>query len=123
GKSRYAEQRYAGRADVVYVATGSTDLSDAEWAERVAGHRSRRPESWRTIETGDLAAVLRTADRPLLVDCLGTWLTARLDRHGVWESGQLDAVRADIRELLEAWGSCRAPVVAVTNEVGSGVVP
>lgn len=57
------------------------------------------------------------------MDCLGTWLTARLDHHGVWQGASPDGVHADIAELVQAWRAATSPVVAVSNEVGSGVVP
>jgi adenosylcobinamide kinase / adenosylcobinamide-phosphate guanylyltransferase len=123
GKSRHAEDLLASYPSVTYVATGGTREGDAEWAQRVALHRERRPGSWSTIETSDVAKVLRDADEPLLIDCLGTWLTARLDLHDVWNDGDAAAVDADIDDLLDAWQQCRVPVVAVSNEVGSGVVP
>ncbi len=43
--------------------------------------------------------------------------------HDVWNGGDVAAVDSDIDELLDAWKACRVPVVAVSNEVGSGVVP
>ncbi|MEE2060945.1 bifunctional adenosylcobinamide kinase/adenosylcobinamide-phosphate guanylyltransferase [Rhodococcus artemisiae] len=123
GKSRHAEELSAAYESVTYVATGGTREGDEEWARRVALHRERRPETWVTIETADVAQALREATEPLLIDCLGTWLTARLDVHDVWNGGDVAAVDADIDELLDAWKACRVPVVAVSNEVGSGVVP
>ena len=123
GKSRHAEELFASHAAVTYVATGGTRAGDEEWAQRVALHRERRPESWSTVETSDVSGVLCAATDPLLVDCLGTWLTARMDLHDVWNGGDMGAVDADIAELLDAWRRCRVPVVAVSNEVGSGVVP
>lgn len=123
GKSRHAEDLSATYSSVTYVATGGTREGDDEWAQRVALHRARRPDVWSTIETSDVAKVLRDADEPLLIDCLGTWLTARLDLHDVWNDGDVAAVDADIDDLLDAWRACRVPVVAVSNEVGSGVVP
>lgn len=123
GKSALAEQLLAAQPSVTYVATGGARDEDAEWRERVAAHVARRPASWRTIETNDVAECLATADTPLLIDCLGTWLTSRLDHHGVWDGGALDPVEADVAELVLAWRSATVPVVAVSNEVGSGVVP
>ncbi|PQM45169.1 hypothetical protein C1Y40_04685 [Mycobacterium talmoniae] len=75
------------------------------------------------METTDVAMHLRAADAPVLLDCLGTWLTARVDLHRAWEGAGLDAVHADIEELVTAWRECAVPAVAVSNEVGSGVVP
>lgn len=123
GKSAYAEKLLAGEATVTYLATGGLREGDPEWVERIRLHRQRRPDSWRTIETSDVADVLRGAETPLLLDCLGTWLTARMDLHRVWDAGALDGVHADIDELVAAWRACPTVAVAVSNEVGSGVVP
>ncbi|SEF60445.1 adenosylcobinamide kinase /adenosylcobinamide-phosphate guanylyltransferase [Actinacidiphila yanglinensis] len=129
GKSAEAERRLAAFPDVLYVATGGTRDGDAEWAERVTAHRERRPASWRTAETCDLLPLLADADGPpLLIDCLSLWLTHAMDEAGAWDdatwhrSGSA-TVRADIDALRSAWRGTRRTVVAVSNEVGSGVVP
>ncbi|MGV0836700.1 bifunctional adenosylcobinamide kinase/adenosylcobinamide-phosphate guanylyltransferase [Mycolicibacterium thermoresistibile] len=123
GKSAYAESLLTDEPRVTYLATGGARPGDREWVERIQRHRARRPKHWHTIETVDVAVELRTADAPVLLDCLGTWLTARMDRHEIWDGGPLDAVHADIDELVAAWQQCGVPAVAVSNEVGSGVVP
>ncbi|MDQ2627243.1 MAG: bifunctional adenosylcobinamide kinase/adenosylcobinamide-phosphate guanylyltransferase [Actinomycetota bacterium] len=123
GKSAHAEALLAAESAVTYLATGGVREGDPEWAERVRLHQQRRPDSWRTIEGSDVAEQLRSAENPLLLDCLGTWLTARIDLHRAWDTGALDGVHADIDELVAAWRVCPAPAVAVSNEVGSGVVP
>jgi adenosylcobinamide kinase/adenosylcobinamide-phosphate guanylyltransferase len=126
GKSAEAERRLAGFPGVVYVATGGTRDGDDEWARRVATHRERRPASWRTEETCDLLPLLADDNGPpLLVDCLALWLTDVLDKAGAWEgaSSGLDEVRARTSSLVAAWRATRRTVVAVSNEVGSGVVP
>lgn len=123
GKSAHAEALLAGESAVTYLATGGVREGDPEWAERVRLHRARRPASWRTAETIDVANALRSTETPVLLDCLGTWLTARMDLHRVWDGGALEGVHADIDELVAAWRVCPARAVAVSNEVGSGVVP
>jgi adenosylcobinamide kinase/adenosylcobinamide-phosphate guanylyltransferase len=126
GKSAVAEQLLAAEPHVTYVATGTPpDGDDAEWAERVARHRADRPEHWTTLETTDLAAALRTAATPLVVDCLGTWLTRVLDDVGAWDEQPGWRSRLDRRvdDLVDAWHAVGVPVVAVSNEVGAGVVP
>jgi adenosylcobinamide kinase/adenosylcobinamide-phosphate guanylyltransferase len=130
GKSVEAERRLAGFPDVVYVATGGTRDGDAEWAQRVSLHRERRPSSWRTVETCDLLPLLADADGPpLLIDCLSLWLTNAMDAVGawnddVWANGARRELHDRIAELAAAWrGTRRRVVVAVSNEVGSGVVP
>jgi adenosylcobinamide kinase/adenosylcobinamide-phosphate guanylyltransferase len=62
---------------------------------------------------------------PLLIDCLGTWLSRVLDEVGAWEQVRGWELRLDDRleDFLAAWASARVPIVAVSNEVGSGVVP
>jgi adenosylcobinamide kinase/adenosylcobinamide-phosphate guanylyltransferase len=127
GKSTEAERRLLGEPEVVYLATGPDPEGDRAWAERVAAHRGRRPWWWKTEETTDAAAVLRGATGAVLFDCVGTWLAAAMDACGLWRDrppagagAELDA-RED--ELVDAWRRCGAHLVAVTNEVGSGVVP
>jgi adenosylcobinamide kinase/adenosylcobinamide-phosphate guanylyltransferase len=91
----------------------------------VALHRSRRPASWRTVETLDLPGVLGRPGPPVLIDCLTTWLARVMDDCGVWsEAPSADArLAGEVDALLDAWGATRRRVVAVSNEVGSGVVP
>jgi histidinol-phosphate/aromatic aminotransferase/cobyric acid decarboxylase-like protein/adenosyl cobinamide kinase/adenosyl cobinamide phosphate guanylyltransferase len=129
GKSRHAQRLLAHERDVLYVAPGPVpDGTDPAWADRVASHRRSRPETWTTRETTDVAGVLTGADRPVLVDCLATWLAATMADVGAWESadgetGWQERLDAEVERLLKAWDSVRVPVVAVSNEVGSGVVP
>lgn len=123
GKSAYAEALFAGEAEVTYLAAGGIRDDDPEWAERVRLHRTRRPASWHTVETPDVVDLLRGTGYPLLLDCLGTWLTARMDLHHARDAAGLDAVHADVDELVAAWRGCPVRAVAVSNEVGSGVVP
>lgn len=128
GKSTEAERLLAGHADVVYVATAGHRPGDAEWDARVRVHRGRRPHSWHTVETLDLEQLLGVDGPPLLVDCLSLWLTGVLDELGAWEPEQwhghgATAYEERLEGLLRAWSGTRRQVVAVSNEVGSGVVP
>jgi adenosylcobinamide kinase / adenosylcobinamide-phosphate guanylyltransferase len=129
GKSAEAERQLAGEAAVTYVATAYPAEYDDEWSERVRLHRSLRPTHWTTLETLDLVPLLGDDEGdPLLVDCLTLWLTRVLDRHDAWDedtwaaTGE-KAVSQEIDALVEAWRTSRRRVVAVTNEVGQGVVP
>jgi adenosylcobinamide kinase/adenosylcobinamide-phosphate guanylyltransferase len=133
GKSVTAERLLAGRDQVDYVATGPVpDASDPEWAARVAIHQERRPPHWATLETRDLESVLaarglpaREPATPVLVDCLSTWLAGVMDECGLWSAapGADKALAARVDGLLDTWRATRRIVVAVSNEVGSGVVP
>ncbi|GAA3108837.1 bifunctional adenosylcobinamide kinase/adenosylcobinamide-phosphate guanylyltransferase [Streptomyces echinatus] len=128
GKSVEAERRLETFPDVLYVATGGTRGGDTEWADRVAAHRERRPGSWRTTETTDLVPLLAEDGPPLLIDCLSLWLTDVMDSVGAWDDaewagGGEKALRERVRELADAVRATRRTVVAVSNEVGSGIVP
>lgn len=126
GKSRHAEALLAGRIGVAYVAAGpSPDDEDADWTARIAAHRARRPASWTTLETLDVAGTLGRATGPVLVDCLGTWLTGLIDERGLWEEDEptiTAAVDAELDALATAVEQ-HPDAVLVTNEVGLGVVP
>jgi len=129
GKSAEAERRLAAAPDVLYVATGGDRPDDPEWAARIAAHRARRPAGWRTLETEDLPTVLTQARGPVLVDCLTLWLTGVMDRCGAWDEERWRVgsaqrkLAAEVDRLAAAWADTAADVVAVTNEVGWGVVP
>lgn len=126
GKSRHAERLMTRHPEVVYVAPGlPAGEDDPEWAARVRLHRARRPANWRTLETTDLATTLRKASRPLLIDCLGVWVSQVLGEVGAWDQREGWEVRLDARmeDFLAAFAEAHVPVVAVSNEVGMGVVP
>lgn len=128
GKSREAERLLRDRADVVYVATAYPADHDDEWGERVRAHRAQRPGHWSTVETLDLVGLLGDAGPPLLFDCLTLWLTRVMDRHEAWsdttwETTGRKAVRDEVDALVTAWRATARRVVAVSNEVGQGVVP
>jgi adenosyl cobinamide kinase/adenosyl cobinamide phosphate guanylyltransferase len=116
GKSRYAEGLITALPPPwIYVATA--EPSDAEMAERIAAHRTRRGPGWSTLEAphdlvGALAAHRGT---PLLVDCLTLWLSNLL-----LAGAEIDA---EIGRLESALTRATAPLVMVANEVGFGIVP
>ncbi|MEU5216213.1 bifunctional adenosylcobinamide kinase/adenosylcobinamide-phosphate guanylyltransferase [Streptomyces sp. NPDC020807] len=129
GKSVEAERRLESFPEVLYVATGGTREGDPEWDQRVTLHRERRPGVWRTAETTEIVPLLREDDGgALLIDCLSLWLTHVMDEVGAWDDarwadGGQAALRERTAELVAAVRATRRTVVAVTNEVGSGVVP
>ncbi len=120
GKSRWAEHlAHASGREVVVLATGPDLPEDPSWQRRLRRHRERRPPSWRTLEVGgELSSALQRLDSGdlALVDSLGTWVAAHLEREAtLWE--------VEMGALLEALRACRAPVVVVSEETGWGVVP
>jgi adenosylcobinamide kinase / adenosylcobinamide-phosphate guanylyltransferase len=111
------------------VWTGPDGEPDTEWAQRVARHQARRPPWWRTIESLDIARTLRQESGAVLIDGIGTWLAAVMDEVGMWAGDSPGAeaaaelLGARIDDLIDAWRQTAATVVAVTDEVGSGLVP
>ncbi len=121
GKSAFAEE-LAGRAGIVrYVATAAVDPQDADFTERVAAHRVRRPGQW-TIVEGDPVAALADPVRMTLIDDIGTWLTGRIDARAAWEQPR-GTIAADIDALVAAVAGYSQGLVLVSPEVGLGVVP
>jgi adenosylcobinamide kinase/adenosylcobinamide-phosphate guanylyltransferase len=122
GKSAFAEALLGSTAD--YVATAPPRPDDPDWTARVAAHRARRPPAWRTVETADPAALLRTAGPDTLVDSVTAWLTRTLDDCGYWTADTVPAGYPQaVERLCSAWRSTPRFAVAVSDEVGLGVVP
>ncbi len=124
GKSEWAETVIAASVragrPVRYLATGAVADDDA-WAARVQAHRDRRPPHWSTVENTDVATQLRSDDAsPILVDDVGGWLTATMDRAGAWTGG---LVSAEIDDLVDAVAGFGEELVLVSPEVGMTVVP
>jgi adenosylcobinamide kinase/adenosylcobinamide-phosphate guanylyltransferase len=123
GKSRYAESLFDAGSAVTYLAASVADPDDAEWAQRVRRHRERRPGTWSTVESTDLAGVLAGAAQPLLIDSVTTWLAAAMDAAGAWDGTGGDDLAARVDAVVAAWRGTGVLAVAVSDEVGSGVVP
>ena len=128
GKSAHAEALLREQLRVTYIAPGQIPdpIADPDWAERVAQHQRRRPPHWDTVETSDVAEAVIAAPGAVLLDCLGTWVTALMDQLNGWDR-PADEWRPDFDRHLDsfadAWSRAPGPLVAVTNEVGMGVVP
>jgi len=120
GKSRIAEARILALPQTgapLYIATAQA--FDDEMTARIAAHRAQRAGAgWRTIEAPlALAEALEQAppQTPVLIDCLTLWLSNHL------------LARSDLpaegARLARAIAAHPAPLIAVANEVGLGIVP
>jgi len=93
---------------------------------RIERHRADRPASWTTIEEPEsVPRVVRTAmpvDAPVIVECVTLWLSNLFERetHTPPRRQQATLMTA-IRELADV--SQSRDVIAVSNEVGGGLVP
>lgn len=122
GKSSHAQQLAETAASTrrVYIATCIP--CDDEMKDRVIRHQNVRDRSWRTVEApielpGAVSEASKTDD-VVLVDCLTLWTTnlllspetsPRIDRY--------------VEDLVDALDRAACPVILVSNEVGSGIVP
>jgi adenosyl cobinamide kinase/adenosyl cobinamide phosphate guanylyltransferase len=104
---------------VTIIATG--EGRDDEMSERIAAHRRVRPPGWTTIEEPldlDTAFATAAAGDLVIVDCLTLW-TANVMERGA-DDHEVLARAEGAAETAAAWP---APVIAISNEVGSGIVP
>lgn len=137
GKSSFAEQLAAERAEqngrIGYIATARA--LDAEMADRIARHQAQRPATWQTFEAPEAPSnVVNTEGARfdlLLLDCLTVLTTNRILAHELdWnqpDMGHLHTIEKDllteITDLIDASRQAPADLIAVTNEVGAGIVP
>ena len=118
GKSAFAETlvRDSGLAPV-YLATATA--GDDEMQARIAHHRKRRGDGWRTVEEPlaliDVLTRESRAGTAVLVDCLTLWLS------NLMHADRDPEVEA--RRLTRFLGVAMHPIVFVSNEVGMGLVP
>ena len=117
GKSAHAERLITQfPAPWTYIATAQA--YDNEMRERIALHRGRRGEGWRTIEALlDLVGALGNMSdgEPVLIDCLTLWLSNQM-----FSDHDVEAESAVLVDLLSR---PRGPWFVVSNEVGLGIVP
>ncbi|MCP9488769.1 MAG: bifunctional adenosylcobinamide kinase/adenosylcobinamide-phosphate guanylyltransferase [Solirubrobacteraceae bacterium MAG38_C4-C5] len=120
GKSTLAVRRAScSGAPVVFLATG--EAGDDEMAARIARHRAERPARWTTVEEPvDLAGALAAcpAEACVVVDCLSLWASNAMGRG--FDDGEIERLAEETAGLAAGRG---ALTIAVSNEVGMGVVP
>ncbi len=120
GKSRYAEALGTGLERVVFVATATA--GDEEMLEKIVRHQRGRPANWLTVEEPlHLRAALVRAGKAdlVIVDCLTLWVSNVM--HAAGEDRV--ALAREMDELYAGLQESASPVVLVSNEVGSGIVP
>ena len=119
GKSALAvdlARRHGG--PVTFVATG--EPRDDEMRARIARHRAERPADWKTVEAPlRLAAAVGAVagGEVLVVDCLSLWVANML------EQGAGGELQAAAEHAAAAAAARDGLTLAVSNEVGMGVVP
>ena len=115
GKTRYALEVPERTEPCTYIATA--ELLDDEMRQRAAKHRTERGSRWNTIEEPfELAYRLVELNGIVVVDCLTMWLSN-------WMLRDETQVDSQIELLCSVLGKTACSVRAITNEVGSSIVP
>lgn len=117
GKSAFAESlvKSTGRK-LTYFATAQ--VFDDEMRDKVSRHQSMRGTEWHTIEEPlDVGPALTAieGDGIVLLDCATMWLSNHILAGSDLEKAE--------EPLMAGLLQCSAPVIVVSNEVGSSVVP
>jgi adenosyl cobinamide kinase/adenosyl cobinamide phosphate guanylyltransferase len=120
GKSALAVRMAASAGRPVTVMATGEGL-DAEMVERIERHRLERPAGWATVEEPrEIGAALDRIDpeHVVIVDCLTLWVSNLLGT-----GTAPDGVPGLASGFATSAAARPGPVVAVTNEVGLGIVP
>lgn len=122
GKSRYAlelaEQIPGDRR--IFIATCVP--CDDEMKQRVAHHQKERGQTWSTIEVPVLLpeAIDENSQKGnvILIDCMTLWISNLL-----LETDDLEKIAEHVQRLAQSLDRAKCPVILVSNEVGTGIVP
>jgi adenosyl cobinamide kinase/adenosyl cobinamide phosphate guanylyltransferase len=119
GKSQLALALAARQpGPVVFIATARA--GDEEMAARIERHRRERPAGWTTVEEPlELRGAIESVDPAacVVVDCLSLWTANLLERLGP------DEVEAAAGAAAASAQARPGTTIAVSNEVGMGLVP
>jgi adenosyl cobinamide kinase/adenosyl cobinamide phosphate guanylyltransferase len=122
GKSAHAIAIAAAGGALRRYFIATAEALDAEMSTRIAHHRASRPADFQTIEEpidlrGSLEALEGRADI-VVIDCLTLWISNLMGR-GLGDG----AILAEADALAAAMARASFSTIAVTDEVGSGIVP
>ena len=112
----YTEEHYGS---YIYLATA--EVLDEEMAERVRLHQESRSAKWGLLEEPlKIAEALETKCAGMdavLIDCLTVWLSNVLIKMGDEQVAPYED------QLLKTFSKRKQAIIAVANEVGTGIVP
>lgn len=122
GKSSYAltyAERFLGKQNR-FIATCVPN--DAEMKERVARHQADRDNTWSALEVPVRLDKAIQDESPradvILIDCLTLWMNNLFS-----ETDGQNEIDAHVRRLTDALAGAQCPIILVSNELGSGIVP
>ncbi len=123
GKSSHALKtgmefiKKGGHGKGLFVATATA--GDEEMQRRISLHRQERGSEWETAEEPvNICRVVQEQNRNfdvILIDCLTLWLSNLM-------FGDMD-IDSELSRLRQTVAESAAPVIMVSNEVGTGIVP
>jgi adenosylcobinamide kinase/adenosylcobinamide-phosphate guanylyltransferase len=118
GKSRYGQSR-AEASCLAPLLIATAEAGDEEMRARIERHRAERGARWALAEAPiALIEELGRQARPgriAVVDCLTLWLS------NLMLAGHDEAAAGD--RLRDTIAGLPCPVIFISNEVGSGIVP
>lgn len=129
GKSEFAEELAASFGPrVLYIATAQS--FDSEMERRITLHQKRRPKEWDTVEeplyVGKVIDNLNIEYDAVLFDCLTVYLNNLYfseESQARDAEGKQSYILDNMKKLAVTCSKAHCPVIAVSNEVGMGIVP
>ena len=122
GKSRHALETADNFPGDKRIFVATCIPHDDEMKQRVVQHQQERSRSWDTVEAPlrlpEAIVEYSRRGRVLLVDCLTLWISNLLA-----ETEDAAHILERIANLTQAMRASDCPVVLVSNEVGTGIVP
>jgi adenosylcobinamide kinase / adenosylcobinamide-phosphate guanylyltransferase len=119
GKSRHALELSEKVSEIHRVFMATCVPYDEEMKDRVRRHQQDRDSSWTTVdapvELADAILKYSQSANVILVDCLTLWLSNLL-----MESENMES---RVEQFTGAINHAQCPVIVVSNEVGTGIVP
>jgi len=121
GKSSYS-LALAEQAPGKKILIATCMPQDKEMEQRIYLHQKERRPIWTTLEVPvrlpDAIVENNLKENVILIDCLTLWISNLF-----METEDLEIIHGHIQKLTRALATARCPVVIVSNEVGSGIVP
>jgi len=121
GKSSHAlslAEQIPGRK--IFIATCTPQ--DKEMKQRVLRHRQQRSSDWLTLEVPIFIpkAIQKNGKKGhvILVDCLTLWIS-----NLILDNDKPENIDNHIQKLTQSIEKAECPVILVSNEVGTGIVP
>ena len=104
----------------IFIATCTPQ--DKEMEQRVLRHRQQRGNAWETLEVPLLIpeAINKHSlkGNVILIDCLTLWIN-----NLIMDDEDATKIDAKILKLTQSIVKAECPVILVSNEVGTGIVP